>query len=118
MSLLERIFSFFKTDESSNRDSEEVIQTANNDNLNLEFPELETVTENGGVSFAVKVNGNSKPCIITIEVLQDFFGLRDGNSVEIFRQNRFEIQNAAERIIRDDPDQDRFFLNTTNFPAS
>jgi len=51
---------------------------------------------------------------LTEYVLQDKFGLRDGNFLAAFQTNRGVIENMAEAMIRADPNLPSLCISTGN----
>jgi hypothetical protein len=81
-------------------------------NLQIAFPQIESVDENCSVNFPVVVDGRRTVCKITVEALQDRFGLRDANSLSAFRANRAAIESLVTRRIYEDPYAPNYLIAT------
>lgn len=68
--------------------------------------------ENGGINFPVEINQRKVGCKITIEALQDKFGLKDADSLSAFKANRNAIEDIIRRKIQENPDASSYLIAT------
>ena len=80
--------------------------------LQISFPAQEAPDENDGIRFPVLINGKRVGCQITVEALQDKFGMRDANSMKTFKAKRQAIENCVADMIREAPDATDYKITT------
>ncbi|TVQ11446.1 MAG: DUF1488 family protein, partial [Balneolaceae bacterium] len=91
------------------------------DSHQSEIPEItftgkKAVNENSGVNFQIVVNGNAKVCSISLEAMQDEFGLRDPNTLlSTFEANEYSIHQIAKKKVITNPTQEKIYITTSDF---
>ncbi|MDB5763103.1 MAG: hypothetical protein JWQ21_2098 [Herminiimonas sp.] len=74
--------------------------------IDITFTGDATPAEDGGVYFEAIVGGKSMNCRITLEALEEHFGVRDGiRPVDAYAQSKEKINSIAEHMLRADPNE-------------
>jgi len=69
--------------------------------MNINFPPKSTTDSNTfSPAFPVVVDGTPSRCVVSNEVLEDIFGGVGQDPLDVFENNRYAIERAAEKKIR------------------
>lgn len=78
----------------------------------ISFPAQEALDENDSVCFPVVINGKRAGCKITVEALQDKYGMKDNDSMKTFKSCRHAIENCIKKMILEDSDGNSYEIAT------
>lgn len=78
-------------------------------NQAIQFPDCETLDEERqAIVFPVLVNGMGLTCAISLMVLHERLG--EGNAMALFSAHRWDLEDEAEQLIRNDGLDDQGWL--------
>lgn len=116
MKILDWFKSLFSKKEETTPDSNVTSDSQQPKIPEINFTGKKAVNQNSGINFQAEVNGNLKICSISLEAMQDEYGLREpSNIMATFEANEYSIHQIAEKKIIANPTQEKFYITTSDF---